>query len=136
MLKITPESEAGKTLMSFGVTADELEAATFGKLDWQSGAAVTLALPFGGCLILAKSKYLKTDEKGELPVTYSLNLLRHELCHVNQVKRWGFFGYWRRQLWARVQTRSLLARESDAERPCYEAQREAQEALRKTHPPA
>lgn len=134
-MKITPESEAGRTLMSFGVTAGELEAATFGRLDWQQGAAVTLALPFGRCLILVKSKYLKTDEKGELPVSHSLNLIRHELCHVNQAKRWGFFGYWRRQLWARVQTRSLFARDSDAERSCYEAQAKAAQELLRTHPP-
>ena len=135
-MKITPESEAGRKLMSFGVTAAELGAATFARLDWQRGGAVTFALPFGTCLILVKSKYLKTDEKGQLPVTYSLRLIRHELCHVNQAKRWGFFGYWRRQLWARVQTRSLLAQNSDAERPCYEAQHQAEEELMKTHPPA
>ena len=128
-MKIAPASAAGQKLMSFGVTAQELDAASFLRLDWQFGSAVTLALPGGKCLVLIKGKYLEKDETGGLRLTPALGYFRHELCHVGQALRWGFFGYWRRHLWARLKTRSILAKESDAERPCYEAGAAARDAL-------
>ena len=135
-MKVSPPSPAGRVLLSLGVGEAELMAASFHRFNWQVGAAVTLAMPGGRCLILMKSKYLKTDESGQLVVSHLLHLHRHELCHVAQAQRWGFFGYWRRQLWARIATRSLLARNSDVERPCYEAAAAAYQELVKTYPPA
>jgi hypothetical protein len=134
-MKISPLSPAGRKLLSLGVGEAELNAASFHRFNWQVGGAITLAMPGGRCLIMMKSKYLKTDESGQLVVSRLLHLHRHELCHVAQAQRWGFFGYWRRQLWARIATRSLLAKDSDVERPCYEAGAAAYQELAETHPP-
>ena len=84
------------------------------------GGAITVALPFKRAVILLKSRYLQLPELAD---GRHLALIRHEFCHVNQLQRWGFAQYWLRHLWARVRTRSVLAAESDAEAPCYEAQR-------------
>ena len=48
---------------------------------------------------------------------------RHELCHVAQARRWGFLGYWRRHLAARLRTRSLLAKDDPVEVEAYAAER-------------
>jgi hypothetical protein len=133
-MKINPQGRAGQALISWGVTERDLRAASFFKCNLQFGGAITLALPMGRCIVLPRSKYLKPGPDGELPVDGSLALIRHELCHVAQARQWGFFGYWRRQLWARVKSRSLLAANSDAERPCYEAGAAARDALAKMPP--
>lgn len=134
-MKISPSGPAGRHLLSLGVEEEDLAAASFHRCDWQVGAAVALALPWGRCLIMMKSKYLRTDGNGELVASAQMHLHRHELCHVAQARRWGFFGYWRRHLRARIATRSLLAKHSDVERPCYEAAAATYQELIKTYPP-
>ena len=124
-MKISPDSVAGKRLLGFGVTDSELAKARLLHWNAQLGGAITVALPFGRVVILMKSRYLPVGSDGQLIDGPHLPLVRHEFCHVAQIQRWGFFRYWAMQLWARVQTRSVLARESAVERPCYEAEAEA-----------
>ena len=49
-------------------------------------------------------------------------MLRHELCHVRQIQDWGGLAYIRRHIWARIKTRSILARTAIEESVCYSAQ--------------
>lgn len=122
-MKISPASVAGRRLLGWGVTEDELRRTRFYAFDLQAGGAITIALPMKRAAVLMKRKYLVRTQQGELADGRHLALVRHELCHVSQVKRWGLFGYWARHLWARIQSRTLLAEKTFAEAPCYEAQR-------------
>ena len=128
-MKIDPASAAGALLVQFGVTPDELRAASFHRWDLQLGGAITVALPGRRARILMRSHYLPTGADGQLTVGSHLSTVRHELCHVRQLSQWGFLGYWWRHLMARIRTRSVLAQESEEERPCYEAQAQARDEL-------
>lgn len=128
-MRIDPTSEAGRLLLEMGVPEEDLEAARFVRFNWQAGGAITLPIPFGGAVVLAKNRYVVTGDDGAIAVGRHLALLRHELVHVRQRKDWGILRYWMKHLWARVTTGSLLARESDAERPGYEAQHAAYQFL-------
>lgn len=122
-MKIGPDSVAGRRLLGWGVTERELERARLYRWNWQKGGAITVALPFKRAFIFLQSRYLVTGGGGDLTDGRHLALIRHEFCHVAQLQRWGFAGYWLRHLWARVRTRNLLAANSEVEAPCYEAQR-------------
>ena len=108
--------------MQHGVELSELEAARIYAFDWQLGAAITLAVPILGPVILIKRKWLAYDADGELADSESLKKLRHEMCHVRQILDWGGLAYFRRQLWARVKTGSLYAKTSPEESECYAAE--------------
>jgi hypothetical protein len=105
-----------------GVPEGDLRSTRFLRFNWQAGGAVTLPLPFAGAIVLAKSRFLVSDESGGLAVGRHLALIRHELVHSGQRREWGIVRYWLTHLLARVTTRSLLAAESGAERPAYEAE--------------
>ena len=100
-MKIDPSSEAGRLLIEMGVSEEDLGATRFVRFNWQAGGAITLPIPFGGCVVLAKSRFLPAGDDGELAVGRHLALLRHEMVHVRQRKEWGFLGYWARHIWAR-----------------------------------
>ena len=121
-MRIDPSSPAGQLLIEMGVPEGDLHSTRFLRFDWQVGGAVTLALPFAGSIVLAKRRFLVRDESGAISVGRHLALIRHELVHARQRAEWGVLRYWLTHLLARVQTRSLLAENSDAERPGYEAQ--------------
>ena len=127
-MKISPDSHSGKHLLgrlhgghgahSFGADPADLDKATFIVFNFQVGAAITLPVPFLGGLILHKSKYLDGAHK-EFKDTPDLWLVRHELCHVSQIRRWGVARYLAKHVWARVRHVSLLAKSSDVEACCY-----------------
>ena len=94
--------------------------------DLQPGAAGAFPLSGRTAVILAKSRYLPQDSAGRLRDGRHVALLRHEFCHVRQMLEWGTMTYLGRHIAARIRTRSILARDSDVERPCYEAQYRAQ----------
>ena len=131
-MKITPDSDSGKHLLghphgahgahSFGAEPADLEKATFLVFNFQVGAAITLPVPFLGGLILHKSKFLDDDRK-EFRDTSDLWLVRHELCHVAQIRRWGVAKYLAKHVWARVRHLSLLAESSRVEACCYQVHR-------------
>ncbi len=121
-MKLQPDTPSASRLMQHGVQLTELEAARIYVFDWQVGAAITLAVPRFGPVILIKRRWLVYDDGGELADNESLKKLRHEMCHVRQILDWGGLTYLRRQLWARVKTGSLYARASPEESGCYIAE--------------
>lgn len=65
--------------------------------------------------------------------TISGRLMTHELCHVDQYAKWGFWKYYGKHIWARAKTARLskigikidwLAKDSDVEKPCYSRSRQ------------
>lgn len=76
---------------------------------WLGGAGMTLPL-FGNTHIFFKS------------ATPSQNLVNHELCHAEQIERLGGMRYIWQHIWWRIKTRSLYAKSSPLEWPCYRAQ--------------
>lgn len=129
MVRISSNSAAGQFLISQGASESVLETANFRVLNWQFGDALTVMLPFGKATIFTKTRFIATDESGEIPVGRHLALIRHELHHVEQGREWGFFKYWARHLWARVRHGSISAKQSSVEAPAYELQRAAYVAL-------
>ncbi len=129
MLRISSTSPAGQFLISQGVTETVLNAAKFRALNFQAGDALTVVWPNRNATIFIRSRYIEPDESGELPVTWKLALIRHELHHVEQGQQWGFFRYWARHLWARVKYRSISAKNSPEEAPAYVLQRQARAEL-------
>ncbi len=125
-MKIQPNSVVGQRLLGFGVTGEEMVATHVFRWDWQFGAAVTLPLSKGAAVILAKSRYAPQASVGVLSDGRHVALIRHEFCHVRQIREWGALNYIGRHIAARIKTRSILARESDVERSCYEAQARAE----------
>lgn len=125
-MKISPDSVVGRRLLGFGVTEEELAATGVFQWDVQPGAAGTFPLSGESAVILAKGRYLPLDSRGQLRDGRHVALLRHEFCHVRQIREWGALSYLGKHIAARIQTRSILARDSDVERPCYEAQYRAQ----------
>ena len=121
-MKLQPDTPSASRLMQHGVELSELKAARIYVFDWQVGAAITLAVPLLGPVILIKRRWLVYDDDGELADNESLKKLRHEMCHVRQILDWGGLAYLRRQLWARVKTGSLYARSSPEESECYSAE--------------
>ena len=124
-MNISPDSVVGRRLLGFGVTEEELAATRVFQWDVQPGAAGTSPLSGETATILAKGRYLPLDSRGQLRDGRHVALLLHEFCHVRQIREWGALRYLGKHIAARIQTRSILARDSDVERPCYEAQRRA-----------
>ena len=124
-MKISPDSVVGRRLLGFGVTEEELAATYVFRWDLQPGAAGTFPLSDRKAVILAKSRYLPQDRDGRLRDGCHIALLAHEFCHVRQLREWGAPAYLGRHGAARIETRSILARDSDVEKRCYEAQRRA-----------
>ena len=129
MLRISPSSAAGQFLTSQGVSESVLESAKFRVLNWQAGDALTVVWPNRNATVFVRSRYIETDDAGELPISWKLALIRHELYHVEQGQQWGFFKYWARHLWARVKHRSISAKNSSVEAPAYVLQRQARAEL-------
>ena len=129
-MRIAYDSPSGQRLAQHGVERRELEATRIYGFDFQLGAAITLPIPFMGTSIFLRRKWLVYDEEGELKDSWDLAILRHELRHVCQILDWGGVVYMARQLWARVKTRSLYARESPEESHCYEAEARVYEFYR------
>ena len=121
-MKLQPDTPSASRLMQHGVELSELEAARIYVFDWQVGAAITLAVPLLGPVILIKRRWLVYDDDGELADNESLKKLRHEMCHVRQILDWGGVVYVCRQLWARVKTGNLYARASPEESECFTAE--------------
>ena len=121
-MKLQPDSPSASRLTQHGVKLSELVAVRIYVFDWQAGAAITLAVPLLGPVVLIKRRWLVYDGDGELADNESLKKLRHEMCHVRQILDWGGLAYLRRQLWARVKTGSLYAKTSPEERECYAAE--------------
>ena len=124
-MEISPDSVVGRRLLGFGVTGEEIAATRVFQWDLQLGAALTLPLSDHTAVILAKDRYVPLDSRGQLLDGRHVALLVHEFCHVRQIREWGALTYLGKHIAARIETRSILARESDVERPCYEAQRRA-----------
>ena len=132
-MKISPNTAAGKHLLGeahdahgpheLGVDPEDLRKAYIVPFNLQLGGAITLPVPLLGAIILIKSKHLEF-EGHELRDSSLLSLLRHELCHVSQFRRWGTALYILRHIWARIQTLSVLAADSSVELGCYEVQRQ------------
>lgn len=128
-MRIDPASRPGRRLVGLGVTEEQLRFVRFYAFDLQLGGAVTLAVPFWGCVILARRTYLQVDSEDSAVSAVSLSLLRHEMCHVRQRRQWGFLRYVWRHSMARLKTRSIMAAGAETEMPCYEAQAEAYKKL-------
>lgn len=126
-MRIAPDSDVGRRLVGFGVTEPELVATHVFCWDVQVGAALTLPLGGGSAVILAKGRYLpRAPVGGALRDGRHVALILHEFCHVRQIREWGCLTYLGKHVAARIRTRSLLAVDSEVERPCYEAQARAE----------
>lgn len=121
-MNISPNSVVGRRLLGFGVAEEELAATHVFRWDLQLGAALVVPLSDHTAVILVKSRYVPQCSEGELCDGRHVPLLRHEFCHVRQIREWGALAYLGRHIAARIKTRSILARDSDVEKPCYEAQ--------------
>ncbi|PZC47514.1 MAG: hypothetical protein C1O27_001461 [Chloroflexi bacterium] len=121
-MKIPLNSPSAGLLRLHGVADDRIKATRIFVFNRQKGGAITLPLPFLGPTILIKSHWLVRGPDGELEDCDSLELLCHELCHVRQIQEWGAFAYLRRQLLARIKTRSVFAKSAPEEAECYEIQ--------------
>ena len=121
-MRIRSGSRGERILTSHGVGLREIEATRIYVLNFQKGAAITLALPFLGPTILIKRAWLGLDENNELTDSWHMQMLCHELCHVRQMQEWGSLRYMARHLLARIKTRSVLAKSAPEERECYEVQ--------------
>ena len=131
-MRIRTDSSSAQRLRAHGVTDDEMEKARIFVFNQQAGAAITLPIPLLGPTIFIKKKHLVFEpavDGGEpqLEDGPSIALLRHEFCHVGQILEWGSLMYMARQVWARVRSRNLYAKETPEEAPCYQAEREARE---------
>lgn len=131
-MRIRTDSSSAQRLRTHGVTDEEMEKARIFVFNQQFGAAITLPIPLLGPTIFIKKKYLVFEPpvdggESQLEDGPSIALLRHEFCHVRQILEWGSLMYMPRQLWARVRSRSLYAKETPEEAPCYQAEREARE---------
>lgn len=124
-MKILPDSTVGQRLTAFGVAPNEMAATHVFCWNLQAGGALTLPLSNQTAVILAKRRYLPQTQEGELQDGRHIALVRHEFCHVRQIRDWGAITYLIKHVWARIKTRSILAVDSDVERPCYEAQARA-----------
>jgi hypothetical protein len=124
LMKIPLNSPSAGLLRLHGVADDRIRATCIFVFNRQKGGAITLPLPFLGPTILIKSHWLVRGPDRELEDCDSLELLYHELCHVRQIKEWGTFTYLRKQLLARIRTRSILAQAAPEEAECYEVQQE------------
>lgn len=128
-MKISPDSDSGKHLLgqphgshgahSLGADPADLERATFIVFNFQAGAAITLPIPFLGGLVLHKSRFLD-DARKEFKDNSDLWLVHHELCHVDQIRRWGVAKYLAKHVWARLRNFSILAESTDVEAGCYQ----------------
>lgn len=121
-MKINLDSPSARRLMQHGVKPRELKASRIFVFDFQIGDAITLPLPIIGPVILIKRRWLVFDDDDQLEDSANLKMLRHELCHVRQIQDWGGLAYMRRHIWARIKTRSILARTAIEESVCYSAQ--------------
>ena len=133
-MRFAVSSPSGALLMQRGVAERELTAARVYVLNFQVGAAITLPVPFFGPVILIKSAWLAWDDAGELTDTEHVKVLCHEYCHVRQILDWGTMAYAARHLWARVRTRSLLAKSAPEESECYEVTRTVEAHYRRPGP--
>ena len=113
-MMIDPGSDLGRRLIASGVPEVDLLHTRIRV--WRFQGALTAALPGGRATILCPRTWIE-DQKG---YGYAW---RHETVHVAQAARWGFVGYWRRHLAARLRTRSLLAKDDPVEIEAYEAER-------------
>ena len=123
-MKIPLNSSSAGLLRLHGVADDRIKATRIFVFNRQKGGAITLPLPFLGPSILIKSHWLVRGPDGELEDSDRLQLLCHELCHVRQIQEWGALTYLRKQLFARIKTRSILAESAPEEKECYEVQQE------------
>lgn len=121
-MKIDLDSPSAERLTQHGVKKRELNAARIFVFDLQLGAGITLPIPILGPVIFIKRKWLVFDDDDELEDSANIRMVRHEMCHARQILDWGGITYMRRQLWARVTTRSILARTAKEESVCYSAQ--------------
>ncbi len=121
-MKILHTSDVGQRLLQFGVTREELAATHVFQWDLQPGGAGTFPLSDSSAVIFAKGRYLPTNPEGRLLDGPHVALIAHEFCHVRQIREWGALSYMGRHIGARIKTRSILARESDVEKPCYDVQ--------------
>ena len=121
-MKISLDSPSADRLMKHGVKTRELKATRIFVFNMQVGDAITLPFPILGPVILIKRRWLVFDDDDELEDSVKIKMLRHELCHIRQIQDWGGIAYMRRQIWARIKTRSILARTAKEESVCYSAQ--------------
>ena len=121
-MKIQQNSLSAQRLIQHGVTPAELAAARIFRLKPPNGDGLTLPIPFFGPIILIRRGWLIYDDDGELEDSDNLKMLRHEFCHVKQILEWGVPTYLWRHIWARIKTRSMLAKSSPEESGCYSAQ--------------
>ena len=110
--------------MANGAGEAEIAATRWVVWNWQVGYAITLPVPLLGMFVFIKRDHLVLDENGDLADTAEIRYPIHELCHSKQVLDWGVARYYWRHIAARIRTRSMIARESDVETPCYEIQGE------------
>lgn len=117
--------------MKIVITTDKIRTRVIRWKGLRPNTGITIPLgrwtPGSEVIILHNTKPHHSDINSRTGM--SARLETHELGHVDQYQRWGFWGYWRRHIWARLRTIrishksvltiDLMAKCSDVERPIY-----------------
>ena len=122
-MRFAPDSISGRRLRQYGISSKALEKTHVFGVQLQPVPALTLPVPFFGCIILIRKNLLEIGQDGELADSPALAPLVHRFCHAHQRLEWGLLLYLWRHLQSRVYRRGVPLWHRQAERECYEAAR-------------
>lgn len=118
-MKLPAHSVSGRRLKKYGIAATTLAKVHVLSIRWLPFVALTVPIPFDGCMILAHRKALDRELDGALADSPALAILVHQYCHAHQRLEWGFFPYAWRHLLSRLVPRGEPVRFRQVERECY-----------------
>ena len=122
-MRFGPDSVSGRRLRQYGISSRALKKTRVFGFQWQPVPALTLPVPFFGCIILIRRNLLEIGPDGELADSPALAPLVHRFCHAHQRLEWGVITYLWRHLQSRVYRRGVPLWHRQTERECYEAAR-------------
>ena len=123
-----PDCISGKRLRKYGVSSAALKRVHVYAVAWLPKAAMTVPVPFLGCVILVRKNLLDLELDGVLADSPALGVLLHQYCHSYQRLQWGFLPYLWRHFWSWALLQGVPAAHRQVERECYEAVSRVEEA--------
>ncbi len=123
-----PDCISGKRLRKYGVSSAALKRVHVYAVAWFPKEAMTVPIPFLGCVILVRKNLLDVELDGVLADSSALGVLIHQYCHAYQRLQWGFLPYFWRHFWSWAALRGVPVVHRQVERECYEAVRQVEEA--------